>query len=247
MTATLMCAVILAGPQRRDETRPYEEAAAVRLRTLSARLNSKTIDAGEQRPGPATARITREIHGVVDDFVRDAMSPDGPESVEARIRTLLVNHRPDPEFGDLALAREANVAAGQALILAYTIVRPPHFDVGTIRGYGLRNGRFELVATTGDDFADYNMFKAALPSQRAGEFWLLVWGSEHTFNGRRDRFRVYAFDGTAFETIWAPEDMFETHVTLTRTGFSIAHHLREPPYELNDEYALTVDGVIKIR
>jgi len=247
IASTLVCAFLLAAPQRRDDTRQYDEAAAEKLRTLSALLNSKNIDSpGEQRPGAATTRITREIHGVVDDFVRNALSPDAREPVEARIRRLLSDHQPNPEFGDLALAREANVAGGKALLLAYTVVRPPHFDVGIIRGYGLRNGRFELVAATGDDFEDYNMFKAMLPSPRAGEVWLLVWGSAHTFNGRKDRFRVYAFDGASFQTIWAPEDMFETKVTLTSTGFSIAHHLHQPPYELRDEYALTADGVIKI-
>ena len=79
-----------------------------------------------------------------------------------------------------------------------------------------------------------------------GEVWLLVWGDAHTFNGRLVRFRVYAFDGYAFQTVWAPEDMLSATVTFTSTGFSIAHELRELPYELTDDYALTVDGVIKI-
>lgn len=233
--------------QRDGVTELQDDAAASKLRALSARLTYRDIDpADKERYLTLLPEITRRIHSVVDEYIRDARRLQSSESIQARVRTLLSDHHQNPEYGDLAFAREADLAAGRSLVLAYTIVRPPHFDVGTIRGYRVENGHFDLVATTGDDFEDCNMFKAEVPSRRAGELWLLVWGARHTFNGRKIRFRLYTFDGASFQTIWAPEDMFSAEVRLTPAGFSIDHHVSEPPYELTDEYVLTQDGVIKI-
>jgi hypothetical protein len=166
-------------------------------------------------------------------------------NLQERVRTLLADHRPNPDYGDLPFAQEADLRAGRSLVVAYTIVRPPHFNLATIRGYRADGDRFDLIATTGDDFENYSMFKVALPSPLPLELWLLAWGQAHTFNGTKIRFRVYAFDGALFRTIWAPEDMFSATINLTKTGFVIDHHERQPPYDIRDEYVLTADGVFK--
>ncbi len=118
--------------------------------------------------------------------------------------------------------------------------------MATIRGYRWNLDRFELKASTGDDFAGYNMFKAELQSPQRGEFWLLAWGQAQTFNGKKVRVRVYAFDGQAFRTIWDPEDVFDATVRVIDSGFVVDHNVRYPPYQIHDEYRLTVNGPVKI-
>ena len=142
------------------------------------------------------------------------------------------------------------------MAVAYTVVRGPHHDWSTIRGYHWDADRFQLVATTGDDFGKYNatgefegysMFKAVLPSPLKNELWLLAWGQAHTFNGKRVRVRVYAFDGEKFTTAWKPEDVFNADVHVTGSGFVIDHELLTATayQKMHDVYVLTADGPIK--
>jgi hypothetical protein len=60
------------------------------------------------------------------------------------------------------------------------------------------------------------------------------------------RFRIYAFDGEAFRTMWAPDDMFNAEVAIRDRGFEIRHTLRSDPAwpSVRDEYDLTADGPI---
>jgi hypothetical protein len=96
---------------------------------------------------------------------------------------------------------------------------------------------------TGDDFNGYNMLKKELRSPLLGEIWLMAWGQGHTANGQIVRFRMYAFDGDAFRTLWSPEDMLDAEVRFTDSGFTIDHYRR--PRAVHDEYLLTPDGPLK--
>jgi hypothetical protein len=230
--------------QRAPPNQPYENSVIERLRILSAQLGSRDNDPIDRQRH--LTELTDQFRGVVDDYIRNALRPrEGSKSVQDRVRMLLADQRPHPDYADLPFAREAGLRAGHSLVVAYTIVRPPHFDLATIRGYRADGDRFDLIATTGDDFEDYSMFKVELPSPLPGEMWLLAWGQAHTFNGAKIRFRVHAFDGASFRTIWSPEDMLSAKINLTKTGFVIDHHVRQPPYDIRDEYVLTADGVFK--
>src|SRR4030095_10641405 len=143
--------------------------------------------------------------------------------VEGRLRAVLADHIPNPEFGDEAFARVKDLRGGRSLVVAYTVTRPPHHNLATIRGYRSVQGRFELVTATGGDFADFNMFKAEIPSPISDELWLLAWGQNHTSNGAVIRFRAYSFDGGTFKTLWSPEEFFDATVTVTDRGFLIEH------------------------
>ena len=122
------------------------------------------------------------------------------------------------------------------------------FGEGIIRGYRVLPIGIEPVATAGKDFSGYGMYTADLRSPFVGELWLLVWGQGHTFNGKRVRFRIYSFDGERFNTVWSPEDMLDAEVTLTDSGFSIAHRLKnELPWRLvRDDYVVTAQGAVKV-
>jgi hypothetical protein len=193
---------------------------------------------------PTHLRIRAEIDG----YIRTAFSAAQTTSndVEGRLGAVLADHIPNPEFGDEAFAHVEDLRRGRSLVVAYTVTRPPHHNLATIRGYRSVQGRFELVAVAGEEFGQYNMFKAGIPSPIDGEFWLLAWGQNHTSNGPVIRFRVYSFDGGTFKTVWRPEDLFDASVTITDRGFLIEHRSpRRAPYRTKDEYLVTSGGPIK--
>jgi hypothetical protein len=237
-------AALAQGPRNVDQ---LQREAAARVNALSDRLRYRADDPADQRRyysevEDLTARLQREV----DRYIQGAVSAgDDSERVQARLRSLLAAHKPYPESGDLAFARTGNLRSGPALLVAYTIVRPPHLDSATIRGYRTAPDGLELVATEGSDFDGYGMFKKQLPSPVPGEIWLFAWGRAHTFNGTRIRFRLYAFDGEHFRTLWSPDDMFNATVSFGDSGFAIDHYVPKAPFDLHDEYVLSPDGPVK--
>jgi hypothetical protein len=237
--------VALAQPPQNVEQ--YEREATARVKALSERLRFREDDPADQRRyyselKDLTDRLRREVDGYIHAAVSTA---EDSERVRAQLRSLLTAHRPNPDYGDLAFARAGNLRSGQALVVAYTIVRRPHHDSATIRGYRAASNGFELVATAGDEFDGYGMFKKEIPSPVPGEIWLFAWGRAHTFNGSKVRFRLYGFDGERFRTLWSPEDMFNATVSFRDSGFAIDHHVSKAPFDLHDEYVLTQDGPVK--
>ena len=235
--------VVVPAQQLTPEERQVQEVRG-RISTLSEGLRA-TEDI-EAPLDPIQLRIRAEIDG----YIRTALNPAQATSaeVEGRLRAILADHIPNPEYGDRALARVKDLKRGRSLVVAYTVMRPPHHDLATIRGYIGTQGRFELVAVTGADFTGYNMFKAEIPSPTDGELWLLAWGQRHTANGPIIRFRAYSFDGAAFRTVWSPEDFYDARVTVTARGFLMEH--RSPasaPYRTKDEFVVTPEGPIKAR
>jgi len=221
------------------------------LQEVRARINKLSEDFHP------TQGITRDVDPIhlriraeIDGYIRTAfnLAQTTSSEIEERLRAVLAEHIPNPGYGDQAFARVKDLRRDRSLIVAYTIMRPPHHDLATIRGYRGAQGRFELVATTGADFAGYNMFKAEIPSPIAGELWLLAWGQGHTSNGSIMRFRVYSFDGATFKTVWSPDYFFGAKVTVTDRGFLIEHFSpAHAPYPTKDEYVVTPQGPIRAR
>jgi hypothetical protein len=238
---------MIASAQRSQSPEEYDREATTRVKALSERLRFRENDPVDRRRYYAELKeVTKRLRTEVDRYIHVAFSPtEASSSVQGRLRTLLAEHKPNPDYGDLALARIGDLRGGQSLLVAYAIVRPPHHDAATIRGYRLGVDGYDLMATTGDDFDGYGMFKQDLQSPIPGELWLLTWGQAHTFNGTKIRFRVYAFDGEKFRTVWSPDDLFDATVRFSDSGFAIDHHVRQPPSELHDEYVLTPDGPVK--
>jgi hypothetical protein len=225
-----------------------DRAAEKRVEETSRRLKYDDRDpADTERYYAELDTNTQELRNQIDQFVGHLPATQSTAQLQTRLRTVLASHATDSDSGDLPFARLLDVRFGRSLVIAYMLVRPPHHNIGTIRGYRIRSGRFELADTTGADFERYGMFERELRSPVDGEFWMLVWGQEHTFNGRLIRFRVYSFDGLRFKTIWAPEDIVSADVHLSNDGFVIDHDVRYPPYGIHDEYAVTANGVVKTK
>jgi hypothetical protein len=239
----------VAAQRSSEQGQAIDRAASERVAALTARLKYRADDRADQdRYYDELDAVTRELRQAVDGYIeRVAGAAKRSEEMEQRLRKLLALHRPNPEYGDLAIARFANLRAGRGLLVAYTLVRPPHHDTATIRGYRQATDGFRLVAATGEDFDGYNMFKRQLPAPIDGETWLLAWGQAHTFNGSLVRLRLYSFDGEAFTTRWRPADLLSATVSFTPRGFVVDHQVRQPPYSLRQEYALSAAGPVRIK
>jgi hypothetical protein len=245
LSVSVWAAVALA--QQSQPTSQEDRNEAARIASMSERIQFAGNEPDAKQRRAQMVEVTDRIRAEIDNYIRGALKPDdGSQRIQDRLRSILTAHRPAPEFGDLAFARLAELRTGQSLIVAYTIVRGPHDDLATIRGYRSTPEGFELAATAGDEFESYNMFKTAIPSPVEGEFWLMAWGQEHTFNGKKVRFRIYAFDGQSFRTMWNPDDMFDADdPSLNSSGFMIHHRVRYPPWDLHDEYLITPNGPIR--
>jgi hypothetical protein len=184
----------------------------------------------------------------IDSYIQGTFRPDeGAQRLQTKLRALLAAQVLNPAYGDLPLVQLADLPSGRILLVAYTIVRGPHHDLPVVRGYRWDADRFRLVGGAAEDFTEYNMFKAVLPSPIKSELWLLTWGQAHTFNGKKVRIRIYAFDGHVVTTIWNPEDVFNADVRVTANGFVVDHYLldQRPWREVHDEYVLTPAGPVK--
>ena len=251
MRATVLTALVtfsalnlsVFGQQQSDATEREQDISA-RVGALVDRLNYRDDDpADRNRYYDQLETVTRELRERVDDYLAGVIKPsDESPQITARLNRLL-RRQPNPNYGDAPFATKADLRAGKSLLLAYTIVRPPHHDVATIRGYVETADGYRLAAVTGDDFDGYHMFKRELRSPLLGEAWLMAWGQSLTGNGKIVRFRLYAFDGESFRTLWSPDDMFNAEIRFTDAGFSIDHDRR--PLEIHDEYSLTPNGPLK--
>ena len=225
----------------------FEAEAQARIQELSARLRVREADAADsdryQRVrDDATGQLLREVDDVVEAA---ANAGQEPAEIQTRLRTLLPEA--DPESSGPAVVRGEELRGGRALVAAFTIVRGAHDDLPTIRGYRSVARRFGLVATAGEDFDGFGMFAREVRSPTQGELWLLAWGPAHTFNGRKVRLRLYAFDGRSFATRWTPDDMFDVTVQILSSGFAVDHVVRGtvPWSNVRDEYVLTAKGPVK--
>jgi len=253
IAGALLLIVIGAGIKAARSQQPVDERdrdAANRITALSASLRFNGDEPDASRRLHDLDGATKRLFSEVDHFIQASVTAsESSHGAQSRLRTVLSAHKPNPEYADLPFARFADLRAGRSLLVAYTIVRGPHNDVATIRGYRARPDQgLELVATAGDDFDGYSMFKSELASPFPDEIWLLSWGINHTFNGRLTRFRVYAFDGQDIKTVWAPADVFNASVSkIDGVTFSIDHEVRYPPYDIHDEYLVTPNGITKTK
>jgi hypothetical protein len=228
------------------QSRFQSNDAEATVKALTDRLRFREADPTDRRRYyEEMADATARLRTAIDRYIAGLVSTTSSDVIQAMLRTVLSQHKPLADYGDDVFAQAAELSVGRSLLVAYTIVRPPHHDIATIRGYRATVDGFELVATAGDDFEGYGMFKRALPSPFPGELWMMAWGQAHTFNGTRIRFRVYAFDGLAFRTMWSPEDMFNATVRFTDAGFAIDHDVPLTGGHVHEEYAITQAGPVR--
>jgi hypothetical protein len=200
------------------------------------------------RRSAALDSATKTVHQEIDRYVSmEFRAEHGSERSQARLRGLLSAHVPNAEYSDEPFVRVAQLRGGLSLVAAYTLVRGHHHDISTIRGFRMDGTRLRVVATAGGEFKGYGMFKAQIPSPIGGELWFLAWGQDLTFNGKKVRFRLYAFDGETFRTVWQPDDMYDATMTPTQNGFVVSHTMPGTREPLDDLFVITADGPVRQR
>jgi len=209
-----------------------------------ADLSRKLENADNERDRALLAKSVRsELKAFVEGSLRGS---DNSATIQQRLRNVLRSQNAERYDSDPPTIREANLRYGRSVVVAYSVFRPPHFDLATITAFTDKGGDFREAATTGDDLEGYMMVTQLLPSPTKDVMWLLAGGKAFTFNGSRYRFRVYTFDGERFETIWSPEDVYNATIQLSVDGFSLTHH---KPQEdaVTEKYLATPNGLIQVR
>jgi hypothetical protein len=243
-TSTLVLTLGLLGAAQGTTLTQREGEITARVSALMMRLDYRDTDpADKDRYFKDMDDVTAGVRGEIDNYLQSVVDPREPsQQIQSRLRKLLPR-TPNPLYGDAPFVQVAELPTGRSLLVAYTIVRPPHHNWATVRGYLQTSDRFQFMGETARDFDGFNMFKRELRSPIPGELWLMAWGQSEGGNGKIVRFRVYAFDGRSFRTVWNPADMFDANVSFSDSRFVIDHYQR--PYEIHDQYLLTPDGVLK--
>src|SRR5882724_3906978 len=97
-----------------------DREAAERITELSAGLHFSGAGPSSRPSDADLVKVTGRVHAELDDYVATAFkATDDPNAIQARLRNVLADHRPNPEYGDLPLARVAKLGGIQSLIVAY--------------------------------------------------------------------------------------------------------------------------------
>src|SRR5438067_6305063 len=87
-----------------------DESTAARISTLTTGLKARSNDRTDPDLHDRYARLARDIHREVDRFVFSRINrAEAPQRVQARLRLILRDHNPNPEYADLPIATAGNV------------------------------------------------------------------------------------------------------------------------------------------
>lgn len=250
----LLPALIIGADVQSDDS--LRESAKQRIGALSAALRYQDMASAAAAAGYAATRDkrTNAISSEVDDYLRN--SPEaihwGSSDVASRLAYILQAQEFDPEYAARPFAQVLDLSGQHCILIGYMLSRggvAVNDSAVTFRGYRVTGGRLELTATSDGDLDGFGFFAEPLASPDPREAWVLAWGSQFGFNGRRVRVRIYVFDGHKIRKAWAPDDLMGAKVSVTPSGISIEHldeeryyKLERPPYTLRDEYIVTSDG-----
>jgi len=225
-----------------------EELARARLNTALQELKEVPIDPDEQdRFYLGVDALTLSVLAEVDTLVASRIpTSTSSQAAEAKVRRLLMDHKPGREYTDEAFVRVGDSAYGRSLVAAYSIVRGPHHDLAVIHGYReTAERKFQLVSQSAD-FEGRTMNVRDLRSPLSSEIWFLLWGRVHAANGSWVYAEALAFDGKEFRVLWHPEPMDRGEFEVTKGGFAVTHFRHDLFRTVRDEYVITPNGPLKI-
>ncbi len=154
------------------------------------------------------------------------------------------------EFTGAPYAFRTSVSGTPTMITAFLLFRGGTGAPETkaiIQAFRKTGPAWELVAETGDDLDHHGLFLQELKSPRPWEMWLLAHGVMTGSNILSTRFRVYAFDGEKFTTVWSPPDRAYGEVTVKGDQLAIRYTDYEHDKETRtDRYVLSGSGVEQV-
>jgi hypothetical protein len=190
--------------------------------------------------------VASQIRNEIDAYVARAVDANRLDSAAvAQSLERILGGPPDERPSAFVL----DLDHAQSLIIAYTVFKGTLMGTDgtsvTLRAYTPSRGTLRLVAATGDDMDGYaGVSVLELHSPVPHEMWLLLSGYMTGANGPNNRMRVYAYDGSKFRIMWAPENIWGNFtLDVTDRGFTVdGDYYREDKIR-HDEYVLAEDGV----
>lgn len=220
-------------------------------------------EAGLKRYEALKSEVTQQLLGKIDLFISESFQADSatPEQVKAGLDALL-GRRGDESEHNVAFA--ADLAGGRFLIVGVELRRGGtaiNDDWFSFRAYTDSGNRFALVATEDDlsGSAGVDLHAEVLPaSPLPAEIWFFALAEQPPQAPPTVAIRLYAFNGKAFRTVWAPGDILALSVrkavqitpdggfVVNRLSDPTGHAARAPNAVIHDQYALAPDGPQKV-
>jgi hypothetical protein len=248
-TAIIAVLSLSAIAQPMPQPAPADRDLKIRIDSLEKQLQGSSRrdlsdDQWDEQLRDAATAIRADVISFIETQV--GLTDDAP-AIEGRLRAALKDQERIDGDSDEATARVAPLRNGRSLVIAYTIPRPLHEDTAEVYGFRADGGRYRLAARTGlTDFDHYSLSTRQVPSPFPGVMYILAFGQAVMANGAFIKFRLYAFDGATFMTLWEPKDLEGAKVSVTPRGFDITHIDRTLAGYVTDRYETTLNGVVKI-
>lgn len=240
-----------------QEMSPAARAAerAGKMKELSSQLQVRNQDDAGRYTPEFRDRLTAQARELLRGQVQDTLDEFGGDA-NALLRTLkLLAASPPPEYSEAPYAFRTPIWGVPVVIIGFELERggvgAPETKV-FMQAYRKGLTGWELAAETGDDFDHYRLNVKQLTSPLPDEVWFLAYGDLTGYNGHKIRFRIYAFDGERFTTVWSPPDRREAEVKVEGYDLEIKYldekqkELRQSPLFRTDRYFLGVSGVEEV-
>ena len=248
--------VLLASQMPAQAPPSTDEMQAAKAKVDALLKQRPAFDAkNEARYRNVRAEWVKAVEDSIDNYLTTALDADhaAPSDVRTALASLGSLDLMGPDLVGPPLGLVTTINGVRYVVAAYLLYRDGvMWDNTSVRVCAYRdvNGRLEVADSTGADLDGYGLFSAEVPAPSSGEVWILTWGNLGGYNGRMIRFRLFAFNGQSFRTIWSPTDMREATIAITPSGFTIhrfddERYLASPrilPYYLGEDYVLLPDG-----
>jgi hypothetical protein len=196
---------------------------------------------------------TQKLTKALDSYVSATL--EGKPDVTARdVRAgLKAVYDPWTEWGDMVDAPQAwrvSLKGQQFLVVALLLNRngqgAPR-SKALLEAFALRDGKGQVVSSTGDTFDGHGLFAREMTSHVPGESWFLVYGKRFADSGARSEVVLYSFDGTQFQTKWSRSELSALRLNVDGDTLDLNYwtpgpaSVRKPVHE---RYRLTEKGVV---
>ncbi len=207
-------------------------------------------------------RVTKRIFAEIDGFIGDSFRPESitTAQVAKEIDELLGYSKKTDVFKTSTF--RVDLTSGNYLIVGIELWAGGEAiseDAISLRAYKAVGNRFVFIAEASDLHSSdpNNNFLASLEaivvaSPVKGEFWLMCWAEVPPRTPPTVTMRIYAFNGSTFRTVWAPQDIIaqgvKKAVEATPDGGIIVNRMAEPHASsvIKEQYGLTAAGPVKI-
>jgi hypothetical protein len=230
-----------------------------RIRALAEELRWRT-EYGRKRYEAEKSELTHNVLSEIDQYITETFVPGSAtaEQVQSGLNDLLGYTKGQ---GIQNIAFPANLPKGDFLIAGIDLWRGGaaiNEDYICFRAYADSGGRLVHIASTGnlvasDSFLDDVNARALQPPPIAGEFWFVSWADVPPQSPYTIAIRLYAFNGTKFRTIWAPQNIvaagIDTAVQVGPSDVFTINRMRTWTSQniIHEQYTVSANGPKKVK